>query len=276
MKEGSLTDLERLFSVRGKTALVTGGATGLGRICAEALVGAGVRVLIASRKAEQCRQAAEQLSSLGACEGFGGDIGTEEGVDALAQEVGRRTDRLDILVNNSGATWGAPFEQFGWAAWERVLSVNVVGLFALTRCLMPLLLESAAPGAPSRVVNIGSMVGILPLADNAYSYATSKAAVHHLTRILANEFAGRGVNVNAIAPGPFNTRMTAYALGDDGAREHAASTVPVGRIGEASDLAATILYLCGAGGSFVTGAVLPLDGGMSVQTRQHMFREDDA
>lgn len=271
-----MANFEKLFSVRGKTALVTGGATGLGRVCAEALLGAGARVLIASRKAEQCQDVARQLSALGACEGFGGDVGTETGVEALTAEVGRRTDRLDILVNNAGATWGAPFEEFGWAAWERVLSVNVTGLFALTRGLMPLLLKSTLPGSPSRVVNIGSMVGTLPLADNAYSYATSKAAVHHLTRILANEFAGRGVNVNAIAPGPFNTRMTAYALGDEGGRDHAAATVPVGRIGEADDLAATILYLCGAGGGFVTGAVLPLDGGMSVQTRQHMFREDDA
>ena len=163
----------------------------------------------------------------------------------------------------------------GIPASSAIKTVNVTGLFSLTRSLMPMLLRSASPGAPSRVVNIGSMVGILPLADNAYSYATSKAAVHHLTRILANEFAGRGVNVNAIAPGPFSTRMTAYALGNDDGRDQAASTVPVGRIGEADDMAATILYLCGAGGSFVTGAVLPLDGGMSVQTRQHMFREDD-
>lgn len=271
-----MADLERLFSVRGRTALVTGGATGLGRICAETLVGAGARVLIASRKAEHCREVARQLSAHGACEGFGGDVGTEQGVEALADEVRQRTDRLDILVNNAGATWGAPFEEFGWAAWEKVLSVNVTGLFSLTRSLMPMLLRSASHGAPSRVVNIGSMVGILPLADNAYSYATSKAAVHHLTRILANEFAGRGVNVNAIAPGPFSTRMTAYALGNDDGRDQAASTVPVGRIGETDDMAATILYLCGAGGSFVTGAILPLDGGMSVQTRQHMFREDDA
>jgi len=130
MKEGSLTDLERLFSVRGKTALVTGGATGLGRICAEALVGAGARVLIASRKAEQCRQAAEQLSSLGACEGFGGDIGTEEGVDALAQEVGRRTDRLDILVNNSGAM-GRPFEHSD--GWLERWCPSTGRLYALTR-----------------------------------------------------------------------------------------------------------------------------------------------
>lgn len=268
--------IESLFAVRGKTVLVTGGATGLGRVCAETLVAAGARVLIASRKAEQCRKVADELAAHGTCEGFGGDVATEAGVDALTEEVRRRTERLDVLINNAGATWGAPFEQFGWAAWEKVLSVNLVGLFTLTRNLMPMLVASARSGDPSRIVNIGSMTGTLPLADGAYSYATSKAAVHHLTRILANEFAGRGVNVNAIAPGPFNTRMTAFALEDEAKRAHAASTVPVGRIGEPRDLAAAILYLCGAGSSFVTGAVLPLDGGLSVQTRKHMFREDEA
>jgi NAD(P)-dependent dehydrogenase (short-subunit alcohol dehydrogenase family) len=271
-----LNDLEALFSVNGKTALVTGGATGLGRICAETLVRAGARVLIASRKADQCRAVAAELSALGECEGFGADVASEAGVAALACEVGERTQKLDVLVNNSGTTWGAPFDKFDWAAWERVLSVNVIGLFEVTRSLMPLLLASARPQAPSRIVNIGSILGTLPLADGAYSYAASKAGVHHLTRILANEFAGRGVNVNAIAPGPFNTRMTAFALGDEGGREDAASTVPVGRIGEPNDLAAALLYLCGPGSSFVTGAILPLDGGMSAQTRQHMFKGDEA
>ena len=271
-----MKQLESLFSVRGKTALVTGGATGIGRICAETLVAAGARVLIASRKADQCRKVADELAAQGACEGFGGDVATEAGVNALTEDVRQRTERLDILVNNAGTTWGAPFEKFDWAAWEKVLSVNLVGLFTLTRNLMPMLIASAKPGDPSRVVNIGSMTGTLPLADGAYSYATSKAAVHHLTRILANEFAERGVNVNTIAPGPFNTRMTAFALGEESKREHAASTVPVGRIGEPHDLAASILYLCGAGGGFVTGAILPLDGGLSVQTRKHMFREDEA
>lgn len=271
-----MTRFEALFSVKGKTALVTGGATGLGRACAEALLGAGARVLITSRKAAHCREAARELSSVGPCEGFGGDVGSEDGVRELASKVASHTKRLDILVNNSGATWGAPFEEFGWDAWQRVLSVNLVGMFGLTRALMPMLLASAERRDPSRIVNIGSMVGTLPLADNAYSYAVSKAGVHHLTRILANEFAARGVNVNTIAPGPFHTRMTAFALEDEHARDHAASTVPVGRIGEPDDIAATLLYLCGAGGSFLTGAIIPLDGGMTVQTRRHMFRDDEA
>jgi NAD(P)-dependent dehydrogenase (short-subunit alcohol dehydrogenase family) len=267
---------ESLFDLNGRTALVTGGATGLGRICAETLLKAGARVLIASRKAPQCEAVAAELCALGPCEGFGGDVGIEAGVAALAEQVHVRTDRLDVLINNAGATWGADFDDFGWQAWDKVLAVNVTGLFELTRRLMPLLIASSAKGEPSRIVNIGSMVGTLPLADRAYSYATSKAAVHHLTRILANEFTPRGVNVNAIAPGPFATKMTAYALGDAPGADEAASTVPVGRLGRADDMAAALLYLCGRGGSFVSGAIIPVDGGMTAQTRQHMFRGDDA
>ncbi len=233
-------------------------------------------MLIASRKAPQCEAAAAELRTLGPCEGFGGDVGNEAGVAALADQVHARTDRLDILINNAGATWGADFEEFGWQAWDKVLSVNVMGVFELTRRLMPMLIASNTEGEPSRIVNIGSMVGTLPLADRAYSYATSKAAVHHLTRILANEFTSRGVNVNAIAPGPFATKMTAYALGDAHRAGEAASTIPAGRLGRADDMAATLLYLCGRGGSFVSGAIIPVDGGMTAQTRQHMFRSDDA
>ena len=267
---------ESLFDLSGRTALVTGGATGLGRICAETLLKAGARVLIASRKAAECEAVAAELHALGPCEGFGGDVGNEAGVAALAGQIHARTDRLDILINNAGATWGADFDDFGWQAWDKVLAVNVTGVFELTRRLMPMLIASSVEGEPSRIVNIGSMVGTLPLADRAYSYATSKAAVHHLTRILANEFTPRGVNVNAIAPGPFASKMTAYALGDVHGADEAASTIPAGRLGRPEDMAAALLYLCGRGGSFVSGAIIPVDGGMTAQTRQHMFRNDDA
>jgi NAD(P)-dependent dehydrogenase (short-subunit alcohol dehydrogenase family) len=260
--------LQDLFSVKGRTALVTGGATGIGRICAEALLSAGARVLIASRKAEACEAVAKELSGLGPCEGFGGTVGSEDGVKGLAAEVKRRTDRLDILVNNAGATWGAPFETFDWKAWERVLSVNVSGLFTLTRDLAPMLFEAGSAERPASVINIGSVMGTVTQAENAYSYSASKAAVHHLTRILAAEFASRHVTVNAIAPGPFLSKMTAFALTKEGGAAATIANVPMKRIGRPEDIAGTVLYLAGVGGAYTTGAIIPVDGGVSVGATQ--------
>lgn len=266
-----MTLIEALFSLKGKTALVTGGSAGIGRTCAEALLAAGARVLIVSRKVDDCVAAAKVLSEFGSCEGFGGTVGTADGVAAIAAEVRARTDRLDILVNNAGATWGAPFESFDWAAWDRVLSVNLIGLFDLTRSLVPLLLESGSPEDPARVVNMGSTVGTIPIGQHAYSYAASKAAVHHLTRILSNEFAARNVNINAIAPGLFETRMSAFALSRDAVREHALTSIPMHRFGRTTDLAGTLLYLCGLGGAYTTGAIVPLDGGMASDAMRSMW-----
>src|SRR6202035_289473 len=189
LMQGAMIAISELFSVRGRTALVTGGATGLGRICAEALLRAGARVLIASRKAEACEAAAQELSALGRCEGFGGTVANEAGVAALAGETRRRTNTLHILINNAGANWGEPFETFPWKAWDRVLSVNVTGLFTLTRDLAPMLIASATRDRPSTVVNMGSVMGTVTQSETAWAYSASKAAVHHLTRILAAELA---------------------------------------------------------------------------------------
>lgn len=268
--------LERLFSVEGKTALVTGGATGIGRMIATALAGGGARVLIASRKAEACEATAAEINAEGhpgTVEGFAGDVSSEAGVAALAEAVQARTDRLDILFNNAGVSWGAPLEEFPYNAWAKVMGVNVAGLFTVTQRLLPLLEKSASAEDPARIVNLGSVMGAAPLAENVYSYAASKAAVHHLTRCLAKEFAARHITVNAFAPGPFQSKMTAFATGTDEKAAAVGRGVPMGRIGAPDDIAGAALFLCGRGGAYTTGAILPLDGGIGVETGHELFEE---
>ena len=192
---------------------------------------------------------------------------------ALAAEVGQRTDRLHILLNNAGRSWGAPLDAFPYDAWDKVLQVNLTGLFALTQALLPLLAAAASDDDPARVVNLGSVMGEVPMGDGAYSYAASKAAVHHLTRILAKELAPRRITVNALAPGPFVSKMTAFATGDPATRDRVGAQVPLGRVGRPEDIAGALLYLCGRGGAYVTGAILPVSGGVNVQTGPALFDE---
>ena len=269
--------LENLFSVAGKTALVTGGASGIGRMIATALVEAGARVLIASRKGDVCEAVAIELNALGAAgsaEGFAADLSSDEGITALSKEVANRTKELHILVNNSGATWGEPLETFPYAAWTKIMGVNVAAMFTLTRNLLPLMEAASSDDDPARIINLGSVMGTIPLADGAYSYSVSKAGVHHMTKILASEFAAKHITVNAFAPGPFQSRMTAFATGTDEGAAAVGAINPSGRIGAPSDIAGATLFLCGKGGAYVTGAIIPIDGGESVSTgRMGLFDE---
>lgn len=267
-------DIETLFGLKGKTALITGGATGIGRMAAEAMVRAGARVLLASRKGDACEAVAAELNALGAsgsAEGFAGDVGTEAGVDALVAAVRDRTDTLDILMNNAGITWGAPMGKFPFAAWEKVNAVNVAGVFDLTQKLLPMLVASGSIDDPARVINVGSVMGEREMGDGAYSYSASKAAVMHLTKILGKELAGHAVTVNALAPGPFVSRMTAFATGDEAMREKVGGDVPLRRVGRDEDIAGCVLFLAGRGGAYVTGGIIPVSGGINVMSGPNIF-----
>ena len=257
----------KLFDLTGKTALITGGASGIGDRAAEARMGAGCDVMIASRKAHACNGAAEELNKMGLrgkAEGFAGDVGSEQGVLDLVAEVEKRTDALPILLNNAGKTWGAPtIEEFPYDAWSRVLDVNVTGMFYLTQKLLPLLRKAGTADDPARVVNTGSIVGIMPRGGTAYSYGVSKGAVHHMTTILSSELAPQHITVNAFAPGPFLSKMMAFAIGTEEQREKAAQNIPLGRVGTPEDIAGVVLYLCSRAGAYVSGHTIPVAGGLN-------------
>jgi NAD(P)-dependent dehydrogenase (short-subunit alcohol dehydrogenase family) len=254
--------MDDLFSVEGKTALVTGGSRGIGLMIARGFVEGGARVYVSSRKAEVCEQVAAELSRVGACAALPADLSTEAACLRLAEQVGERESRLHVLVNNAGATWGAPLETYPAAAWDKVLDLNLKAPFFLTRALLSLLAAAAAPGDPARVVNVGSIDGLRVPPMATYAYSASKAGLHHLTRVLAKELGPRGITVNAIAPGPFESKMMAETLRRFG--DQIAAAAPLGRIGRPDDLAGTALYLASRAGAYVTGAVLPVDGGLTL------------
>jgi len=250
-----------LFSVQGKTALVTGGSRGIGYMIAEGLLRAGARVYISSRKADARAEAEKELSQFGEITAIPADVSSEEQCQALIDEVaGRESAVLHILVNNAGATWGAPFDEFPDRAWDRVLGVNLKAPFTMTRLARPLLEAASATDDPARVINIGSIDGMIVPGFGNFSYSASKAAVHHLTRHLAAELSP-SILVNAIAPGPFPSKMMEEPLKAIGDQLNEAS--PVGRIGRTEDIAAAAVYLSSRATNYMTGAVIPLDGGLS-------------
>ncbi|MEY2437857.1 MAG: hypothetical protein QOF97_2693 [Acidimicrobiaceae bacterium] len=249
-----------LFSIQGKTALVTGGSRGIGLMIARGFVEAGATVYVSSRKAEVCEEVATELSTVGRCFALPADVSTEAGCRQLADALGEREDRLHVLVNNAGATWGAPLAEHDEASWRRVLGLNVEGVFHLTKLLVPMLKAAATPDDPSRVINIGSIDGIQVPILETYSYSASKAAVHHLTQHLARNLAP-DITVNAIAPGPFESKMMAATLAAAG--DQIAASAPMKRIGRPDDMAGVAIYLASRASSYVTGATIPVDGGIA-------------
>jgi NAD(P)-dependent dehydrogenase (short-subunit alcohol dehydrogenase family) len=249
-----------LFSISGKTALVTGGSRGIGLMIAEGFVRAGAKVYISSRKADVCAEVAESLSALGTCSALPADLSTEDECRRLAAEVAEREPELHILVNNAGATWGAPIAEFDDAAWDRTLDLNVKGVFHLTKFLLPQLEAAGTLDDPARVINIGSIDGIQVPMLETYSYSASKAAVHQLTRHLAKRLAPT-ITVNAVAPGPFESKMMAATLEAFG--DSIADSAPLKRIGRPDDMAGVAIFLASRAGAYLTGAIIPVDGGIA-------------
>ena len=255
--------MQDLFSIKGKVALITGGSRGIGFMIAQGFVEAGAKVYITARKANEVQDAHQRLSQLGECVAVPGDISTLAGCQALANFVSEREPALHILVNNAGANWAAPMAEFPDEAFDKVMNTNVKGVFHLTRLLVERLAAGAQPGDPARVINIGSVDGLQAPALDTFAYSASKAAVHHMTRVLAHKLAPRRITVNAIAPGPFESKMMAETLrraGDAIARGN-----PLGRIGEPEDMAGTAIFLSSRASAYITGTVIPVDGGSSTR-----------
>lgn len=252
--------MSSLFDVSGKVVLVTGGSRGIGEMIARGFIEAGATVYISSRKADACEALATELSAHGTCVAIPADLSREDECRRLIDELSARETRLDVLVNNAGATWGAPMADTDEKAFERVLAINVKGVFHLTRFARPLLEAAGTADAPARVINIGSIDGIHVPSMETYSYSASKAAVHQLTRHLA-KFMAPTVTVNAIAPGPFESKMmhaTLEAFGDA-----IAQAAPMKRIGRPSDMAGAAIFLASPAASYITGSILPVDGGIA-------------
>ena len=253
---------EGLFSIAGKVALVTGGSRGIGLMIAEAYVKSGAKVYISSRKVEACEAIAKTLSGVGECVALPADLSTEEGCVALAKSLAEREPALDILVNNAGANWGEDISTFPSSAWDKVLGLNVKSPFMLTRDLIPALIKASKPGDPARVINIGSIDGIKTPHFETYAYSASKSAIHQMTKHLALQLAPK-ITVNAIAPGPFESKMTEYMF------EHFMDTVintcPMGRIGNPDDMAGLSILLASRAGAYMTGTVIPVDGGICIR-----------
>ena len=261
MSESNIS-VNHLFSIEGKVALVTGGSRGIGLMIAHAYVSNGVKVYISSRKAEVCDAVAAELSKIGTCIAIPADLTTEEGRKSLVNTIKEKEESLDILVNNAGALWAAPFNEFPETGYDRTFDINVKSPFFLTQDFLPLLKKNATQEDPSRVINIGSIDGLRVPSVNNFPYGPSKAAIHHLTKVLAVELGKQNITVNAIAPGPFESKMTAWML--ENMRAQIEGACPLKRIGNPQDMAGLAIMLASKAGAYLNGAIIPLDGGIHI------------
>lgn len=258
-----MMDLQSLFTLKGKTALVTGGSRGIGAMIAEGLVTAGCRVYISSRKTDVCDETAKRLNkNPGECLSLPGDVSTIAGIESLVASLSEREESIDILVNNAGVAWGESFEEFPEKGWDRVMDLNAKSVFFLTQKMMPLLKQPASADDPSRVINITSVLGSRPNPMMAFSYCASKAALAQMTKNLAFVLAKDNITVNGISPGFFPSQMTEHIMEDEDANAEMLSKARFQRYGKAEEIAGLSIYLCSKSGAFVTGEIIVVDGGL--------------
>jgi NAD(P)-dependent dehydrogenase (short-subunit alcohol dehydrogenase family) len=250
--------MDNLFSIEGKIALITGGSRGIGAMIAEGFVRAGAKVYITARKASELQETQARLSQYGQCIAIESDLSSNTGIDALAAAIIEKESALHILVNNAGATWGAPLDQFPESGWDKVMDLNVKSVFFLSQKLLPLLRSAATKQDPARIINLSSIYALRYSGGDTFSYSASKAAVLQLTQQLAAYLVKEHINVNAIAPGFFPSKMTAHMMADEEALN---SSIPMDRVGSPEDAAGTAIYLSSRASAYMTGGLLVIDGG---------------
>lgn len=251
-------NFNNLFSLEGKIALITGGSRGIGKMFVEGFVAAGCeRVYITARKAQVVEETAAEFGDK--VIGLPGDISRMEGIEELAAEIARRESRLDILINNAGAAWGEPFEDFTEKGWDKVMDLNVKTPFFLTQKLHGLLKAAATPDRPAKVIMIASIDGLRPNPWDTYTYQASKAALIHLTKRMAARLIKDNIVVSGIAPGAFPSEMNKAAARNP---EGSAKGIPSRRVGVAEDMAGGAIYLASRAGDYVVGTTIPIDGGI--------------
>jgi len=260
--------ISELFSVKGKVAIVTGGSRGIGKMITAGFLANGAKVYISARKELPLVQKAQELRERygGECIAIPCDLSSMEGIEFFAQQISEREEGIDFLINNAGAAWGETFEDFSEAGWDKVMDLNVKSIFFLTQKLKSLLTRNASAEDPSRVINIGSIDGLNVPAFETYSYSTSKAAVHHLTRVLATKLVKENILVNAIAPGPYPSAMLGSAVNSD--YSVIADANPRGRVGTPEDIAGLAIFLCSRAGAYTVGETITSDGGL-IKTAGH-------
>ena len=261
-------DINNLFSVKGKVAVVTGGSRGIGEMITAGFLANGVKVYISARKATALIEKAEDLSKKYdmECIPIPCDLSTKDGIDDFVSQISSKENGIDFLINNAGAAWGETFENFSEAGWDKVMDLNVKSLFFLTQAMKSLLVSNASLEDPSRVINIGSIDGLNVPALPTFSYSASKAAVHHLTRVMAGQLVSENILVNAIAPGPYPSNMLGAAVNHDYSEIEKRN--PRKRVGTPEDIAGLAIFLCSRAGSYTVGETITSDGGI-VKTASH-------
>lgn len=258
-------DMQALFALEGKTALVTGGCRGIGRMMAEGLLRAGASVWITGRDGDFVAAAVEEMSEIGSCVGVIAELSDKQGITDLAVEMAELAPVLNVLVNNAAVYAVSPLEETDYDSFNQLLQLNTSAAFELTRQLLPALKRASQPKDPARVINISSNIALTHCSWHSWGYATAKNALQHLTVMLASELTSQGINVNAIAPGTFDTRMLDGWRDENGNFDISNAGIPVGRFGEAEDMQGIVTLLCARGGAFISGAVIPVDGASAVR-----------